>query len=192
MPANIPEHTLVLPKALVEGMGLAQALHMAKVARHSVMGTSMSKVRVETIGRVRDNLALPLTTVPFWLGTIHPRKVLDLAARELVVHYQREAAQALFERRINSRASATIQARLLGSGTLLARMVLSQKGTMVSGNAALSHPLPFGALVIFSIATFRTGCQLSVPGQAHSFDQGLRQYLGCLRSFPATTKRVCP
>ncbi|CAO3437234.1 phage antirepressor N-terminal domain-containing protein [Azospirillum doebereinerae] len=91
-----PAETLVAMKPVAEGMGLSWQGQHAKLTEHPVLSEGIKDIVIPSEGGPQAMTALPLSRLNFWLATIHPNKVPDLEARERIIRYQRECADALF------------------------------------------------------------------------------------------------
>lgn len=95
-----PETTLVAMKPVVEGMGLDWTYQYRKLAEHPVLSSCVAVTAIQVPGSTqsRDMIFLPLNRLSFWLATIQPSRIKDEAIRALVIEYQTECADVLFDR----------------------------------------------------------------------------------------------
>ncbi|MBF0334560.1 MAG: hypothetical protein HQL40_13090 [Alphaproteobacteria bacterium] len=104
-----PATTMVVMKPVVEGMGLDWEKQREKLASHPVLNSAPTLTGVQMPGddQTREVVVLPLTRLNFWLATITPTRVPDLAIRARIIRYQTECADVLFDH-FFSKAAATL------------------------------------------------------------------------------------
>lgn len=97
LPGATPQSTLVAMKPIVEGMGLDWSGQFNKIKGHPLLSKGIEEFSIPSAGGPQMMTALPLNRLHFWLATIQPNKVPDIAVRDRVMRFQDEAADVLFD-----------------------------------------------------------------------------------------------
>jgi hypothetical protein len=93
---NTPAETLVAMKPVVEGMGLNWEKQRIKLNNHPVLAPTLRVAQVPGDDQAREHSFLPLKRLNFWLATVQPDRVPNLATRAKIIAYQTDCADVLF------------------------------------------------------------------------------------------------
>lgn len=93
---NTPAETLVAMKPVVEGMGLHWEKQRIKLNNHPVLAPTLRVAQVPGDDQAREHTFLPLNRLNFWLATVQPDRVPNLATRAKIIAYQTDCADVLF------------------------------------------------------------------------------------------------
>jgi hypothetical protein len=148
-------------KPICDALGIELSGQRQRILRHPVLQKSAGVITLNSgAAGSQQAVVLQLNRLNFWLATISPERIKGPGARERVILYQEECADALFDYFINGRATNPNF-----SATLLQSDLFGDEGV---------PPMPAAAPDAAPLAT-KADLEFMLAGLREAFLQVLRQ-----------------
>lgn len=82
---------------LCENLGLDRVGQVQRIRRHEVLRDALVMLAVETSGGPQTVQCLRIDVLPLWLSGVQAGRITDVALREKLIRYQKEAAVVLWQ-----------------------------------------------------------------------------------------------
>lgn len=175
---DTPETTLVAMKPVVDGIGLDWAGQFTKLKNHPVLSKGIGEISIPSSGGYQMMTALPLNRLHFWLATIQPNKIKNIAVREKVIVYQTEAADVLFYHFFGKKLEQEPNGLTKYDARIIGNIVKNCTGVVVREELAHVLPALLDSMVSARLAEqnilMRRGKTAKDIWDAHRLPSGLR------------------